>query len=153
VNIPAPAGSLATSRAGTLLAFDVGTRRIGVSVGELGTATAHGIATVDVHRNGPDWRRVEALVEEWRPEGFVVGLPLAADGSETAISRLARRFAADLERRFARPVHWADERLSSDAAAAMLRGSGRRRRAAGQRDRVAAQLILETYLNDRSARK
>jgi putative Holliday junction resolvase len=133
------------------LAFDYGTRRIGVAVGERATRTAHGIVTVAMGRAGADWKHIAALIEEWRPDTLVIGLPLAMDGHETAMSRDSRRFGAALGRRHALPVEWMDERLSSDDAEHRLRAAtapGRRisRRRIRRRDQVAAQLILESYL-------
>ena len=137
----------ASTDTGTLLAFDVGTRRIGVAVGERGPGTAHGIDVVRVHRAGVDWQHIERLVTQWEPRAFVVGVPFDGEGGETSMSAIARRFGAALGKRFARPVHWVDERLTSDAAEAMLRMAGTRIRSEGRRDRIAAQLILETFLN------
>jgi len=80
-----------------------------------------------------------------------VGLPLAMDGSEHAMSARARRFARQLAARYRLPVEFADERLSSVAAAETLRDSGRGGRK--NKDRVhaeAARIILQGYLDDHS---
>jgi putative Holliday junction resolvase len=80
----------------------------------------------------------------------VVGAPYNADGSEGTLSAAARRFAAELERRFALPVHLVDERYSSLEAGAQLkaqRASGERRRriARAQVDSAAAAVILGRF--------
>ena len=60
---------------GTLLGFDFGLRRIGVAVGQTATRTAGPLVTVS-HSDQPDWQAISALVNEWKPAGLVVGLPL-----------------------------------------------------------------------------
>lgn len=134
---------------GSILGFDFGRRRIGVAVGQFATRTASALDTV-AHRDAPDWPAVDRLVREWKPSAFVVGLPLNLAGEETGSSRAARRFGSQLRERFDRPVHFFDERLTSKAAEARfaeLRASGDlRRKHAGRMDAMAAQIILENWL-------
>jgi putative Holliday junction resolvase len=136
--------------AGTVLAFDFGTRRIGVAVGELDTGLAHPLATIAASRDDEWLRAVAALVAEWRPALFVVGLPTRADGVPHAMTARAQRFAGKLERHFALPVELCDERFTTHGASDALRETGvrgaERKRV---RDRVAAQLILQDYLDRR----
>ncbi|MDH3378999.1 MAG: Holliday junction resolvase RuvX [Gammaproteobacteria bacterium] len=137
----------------TCLALDYGQRRIGIAVGQSETATAQGIATVRVGVNGPDWEYLAELIETWRPQHLVVGLPLHMDATESPMATAARRFGTELERRFQRPVIYIDERLTSESADRLLVESGARRsRRAGNRDRLAAQLILQDYFDRFSAR-
>lgn len=131
----------------TYLAFDYGTKRIGVAVGDDITGTARALPTV----NGDDWTQLLRVVAEWGPAALIVGLPLAEDGSEQATTAAARGFAADLGTRSQLPVHFADERFSSRAADDALRerrASGRmqRRVRKGDRDAASAQVILEQWL-------
>ncbi len=134
---------------GSLLGFDFGWRRIGVAVGQTATASASALCTVS-HSEQPDWQAISKLVEEWRPAGLVVGLPLDAGGHETQMSRAARRFGLELEQRFQKPVYFIDERLTSVQAGAefaQARAAGRaRRKDARKLDAVAAKIILENYL-------
>jgi putative Holliday junction resolvase len=136
--------------AGTVLAFDFGTRRIGVAVGETHTGLAHPLTTIAAAR-GDEWlRAVAALVAEWRPVLLVVGLPTHADGVPHAMTARARRFAQKLEHHFALPVEFCDERFTTQGASDALSEAGsrgqERKRA---RDRVAAQIILQDYLDRR----
>src|SRR6185503_10301822 len=85
---------------GTVLAFDFGERRIGVAVGELQLGIAHPLETIDAQANDVRFARIEALVNEWQPALLLVGLPLALDGSEHAMTALARRFALRLQGRY-----------------------------------------------------
>ena len=134
---------------GYILGFDFGLRRIGVAVGQTATHTASSLETVS-HGRQPDWAAIERLVKEWKPAALLVGLPLGAEGEETSMSRAARRFGAALRKRFALDVAYADERLSSRAAGdrfAELRASGNlRKKDASQLDAMAAQIILENWL-------
>jgi len=134
---------------GTLLAFDFGHRRIGVAVGQTLTGSANALAVVPV-ANKPDWQAISVIVTEWKPVAIVVGLPLAADGGETEISKDARRFGRQLQGRYGIPVFYEDERLTSFSAQqrfvdARERGSMRRKEAA-LKDAMAAQIILENWL-------
>lgn len=136
---------------GTVLGFDAGQRRIGVAVGSAFGAGARPVAVVDVHGGGPDWRQVERLVREWRPDGLVVGDPMSLDGGDQPIRRFAQGFARELAARFRLPVVMVDERNSSQEAArrfAVERAEGRRkRRDAELLDAVAAAVIVERWLS------
>ena len=135
---------------GTWLAFDFGLRRIGVAVGQTTTRTANPLAIVRHGDQAPDWDHLRSLVDEWRPAGFLVGLPLGPEGKETPMSGRARAFGKALEARFDRPVDWCDERLSSQAAErrfADQRAAGAaRRKDAAQLDAMAAAIFLENWL-------
>ncbi len=134
---------------GYILCFDFGLRRIGTAVGQATTRTASSLETVS-NNDAPDWANISRLVKDWKPSHFLIGLPLDPEGNETDMSRLARRFGAQLEDRFAKPCIYADERFSSQAAAERfvnMRASGQaRRKDARQLDSVAAQLILQNWL-------
>lgn len=134
---------------GYILSFDFGLRRIGVAVGQATTFTASALETVR-HNQKPDWAAIDRLVKEWKPQLLVVGLPLGAEGDETDMSKAARSFGRKLGSRYALEIAFADERLSSRAAEgrfAEQRAAGsKRRKDAGQLDAVAAQIILENWL-------
>ena len=134
---------------GTIIAFDFGHRRIGVAVGQTLTDSANAL-TVVPFTNRPDWQAIEILLKEWKPAAIVVGLPLAEDGGETDMSKAARRFGRQLEGRFSIPVWHEDERLTSFNAEERFAGARSRgelrRKDASQKDAIAAQIILETWL-------
>ena len=132
------------------LGFDFGEKRIGIAVGHRLTGTASPLQTITPVNDKPDWQSIGKLVEEWQPECCVVGLPLNMDGSETSTTSRARRFARQLESRFAVAVHMADERLTSAIAAQHIR-EGRQKGTRGKTrkgddDKIAAALILEQWL-------
>lgn len=132
-----------------VLAFDYGTRRIGVAVGNR-LSGARPLATVAHGGAAPPWQDIDRLVREWRPTALVVGLPLGLDGGEQATSRAARAFADTLRARFSLPVHLVDERHTSqeaDRRFATRRAAGTaRRKDAATLDAIAAQVILESWL-------
>jgi len=135
---------------GCVLAFDFGTRRIGVAVGETNVGLAHPLATIAAASRDQWLPAVRALMAEWRPALLVVGLPVHADGVPHAMTGRAKRFARELESRFAVPVELCDERFTTRSASSALEESGiRGRRQKASRDRVAAQLILQDYLDRR----
>ena len=121
------------------LVFDFGLKYIGVAVAERRHGTATAITTLRAREGVPVWDRMDALVREWQPEGFVVGLPLNMDDSESDMSGAARRFGARLERRYGIGVEFVDERLSTFEAVQL----------GGSHD-TAALIIAETWLNSLS---
>jgi len=131
---------------GTLIGFDYGPRKIGVAVGQTVTGSASPLTTLRSHGEKPDWRRIEGLIREWRPQAAVVGLPFNMDDTETEIAPRARRFARQINGRFGLPVHLADERLTSIEARNQL---GRHATSLEVVDAMAAKLILETWLSER----
>lgn len=139
------------ARTGTVLAFDFGTKRIGVAVGDFETGLAHPLTTVAAADTRSRFAAIEQLIAEWRPVLLVVGLPSHADGTEHPVGRLARRFAHRLTGRFGLLTEFVDERLTSHDAELALRAAGARgaRLRAGL-DPVAAQRILEAFFAEKS---
>jgi putative holliday junction resolvase len=136
------------STAGTILAFDFGTRRIGVAVGELSTGLAHPLATIAEERRDARFAAIGKLINEWRPALLVIGVPTYADGSEHALTASARRFARQLAGRYSVAVALADERYTTRSAGEALTAAGVRAHDQRRvRDQVAAQLILQNYLD------
>ncbi|BFI96931.1 MAG: Holliday junction resolvase RuvX [Rhodanobacter sp.] len=130
--------------------FDVGSKLIGVAVGNRLTASARALGIVAVREGSPDWPALDALRAQWLPDTLVVGLPLTLDGEEQPASRRARRFADQLHSRYGTAVALVDERHSSQEAAhrfAGARAAGlKRRRDAAALDAEAAAVILERWL-------
>ncbi|HET7674976.1 MAG TPA: Holliday junction resolvase RuvX [Gammaproteobacteria bacterium] len=135
----------------TALGFDFGLKRIGVAVGQTVTGSAADAGAIDARDGEPEWRAIERLAAEWRPQAIAVGIPYNADGSAQPLTARAENFARELESRLNVPVFRIDERLSSHAAEAELkaeRQAGRRRLRKTDIDSRAARLILESWLGD-----
>ena len=138
------------TRAQTVLAFDFGLKRIGIACGDTLTRSAAPRPAAAALRGNPDWQAIAREVRALTPGFLVVGAPYNVDGSEGDLSAAARRFSAELERRFALPVHLVDERFSSLEASAGLtarRASGQRRRRVQRADidSAAAAVILARW--------
>ena len=128
----------------TFLGFDFGVKRIGIAVGQRVTGTATALCTVNARDHAPDWAQISALIKEWRPDALVVGLPMHADGTDSAITRAARKFAQQLEGRYRLPVYMIDERHSSQAAADLLADEQNSKTGL---DAMAARIILQDWLD------
>ena len=122
----------------TLLGFDVGTRRIGIAVGNTLTCTAQALEIAEASRV---FEVVDRLIANWAPAGFVVGLPTQADGADTQGTAPARKFANRLAGRYRLPVDFVDERYTSAEAHAQYGKMA-------AIDHHAAALILQQYLDE-----
>jgi putative Holliday junction resolvase len=133
----------------TVLGFDFGTRRIGVAIGNTLVRVAHPLTTIAAEANAARFAAIAGLIDEWQPGLLVVGRPVHADGTEHRMTARADRFARQLRGRFGMGVALVDERYTSQAAESALAaaGAGAHARKAS-RDRVAAQLILQSWLDD-----
>ena len=132
--------------AGPVLGFDYGTERTGVAVGQTLTCSASPLTTLDALGNQPDWAAIDRLIEEWRPAALVIGIPRNMDGTDSEMTARASRFLRQLRARHRLPTYGVDERLTTFEAEQRLADAGmphNRRRS--EIDRVAAQLILETW--------
>jgi len=133
-----------------ILAFDFGTKRIGVSVGNELLASARELEPLAARDGIPDWRVISALVEEWRPDLFVVGLPLNMDGSESEMSTRARKFGNRLFGRYGVVCEMFDERGTTREAKTIARDQGHAGNYRQQSvDGIAAVLILEGWFAQR----
>jgi putative Holliday junction resolvase len=135
----------AAAPARSFLAFDYGTRRVGVATGNSLLARARPLATL-ASRGDAQLAVIARLVADWQPDALVVGVPFHPDGAEHENTRRARRFARRLHARFQLPVHEVDERYSTTEALARTGDGGG---AAGV-DAEAAAILLEQYLREQA---
>lgn len=140
-----PSGSRTPT--GTVLAFDFGTRKIGVAVGNTISGTARALVTLHEPSHAARFAAIAALLAEWAPVQLVVGRPLHADAKEHAVTALADTFARELARRFGLPVAQVDERYTTQVAQ-IDGGHAKRGRTAPGRDAAAAQIILQAWLDE-----
>jgi len=138
--------------AGTLLAFDFGTKRIGVATGNTLLRRANPLTTIDEEKTDARFAAISALLSEWQPCALVVGLPANEDGTPHELTALCRRFANRIKGRFNLPVILLDERYTSLAASAQLDEEGiHGRKQKALIDQYAAQQILQAYFDEPSA--
>jgi len=119
----------------TFLAFDFGTKRIGVAIGNSEIRQAQPLKTIQNKSLDDTFGAIQKLVQEWEVTNFVVGLPTHPDGAEHEMTKRAKRFGNQLNGRLNLPVQWVDERYTSAVA----------ENQAGDIDSQAAVLILEQY--------
>lgn len=130
----------------TILAFDYGTKSVGVAYGQSLTGTANELAPLPAREGIPNWESVGRLLQEWQPQQLLVGLPLNMDDSESELAKRARKFANRLHGRFGLPIVLFDERLSTREAKEEARQRGHKGNyAQSPVDSIAARLILESY--------
>ncbi|MHA7810896.1 MAG: Holliday junction resolvase RuvX [Marinobacter adhaerens] len=129
-----------------VMAFDFGTRRIGVAVGQELLGTGQPVALIPARDGIPDWQQIESLLQEWHPDLVVVGLPLNMDDTENDMCARARKFGKRLHGRYHVPVEMVDERLTSfEAKGDVMAAGGSRDFGRHGVDDRAAVLILETF--------
>ncbi len=146
-----------------ILGLDYSRRKIGVATGQTLTATASPLVTLLNEAGQVNWSKLDELIKQWKPVCLVVGLPLNMDGSEQATSIAARKFGQQLQKRYSIAVDFMDERLSSREASFILGYDGitspgrnnkpgkkikKNKRNGNDIDSVAAQLILQSWLNE-----
>ncbi len=135
----------------TAMAFDFGTKRIGVAVGQSITGTASPLSILSAKDGVPDWEVLEKLITEWRPSVFIVGMPFNMDGGENEMTSLAQKFSQRLQGRFNVPCFTIDERLSSrearDIKKQLADQQGKKYKEKEAIDSLAAQLILENWFS------
>ena len=127
----------------TVMAFDYGTRRVGVAVGNSETKASQALKTITAPNADGLFRELEGIFREWQPDQIVVGLPTHPDGTEHEMTARAKRFGNQLHGRFNLPVTWVDERYTS----AILEGDPKMR---DNLDAHSAALILEQYFAEKS---
>lgn len=138
--------------AGRLLGVDHGTVRIGLAVCDSEQRVASPLDTYRRRDPAQDARFFSAIAAEYGAVGWVVGLPLHMSGAESTASRECRQFAAWLTATTGLPVAFQDERYTSAAADEALAAAGLNPKQRRERlDKVAAQFILQAYLDSRAA--
>jgi putative pre-16S rRNA nuclease len=122
----------------SFLAFDYGTRRVGVATGNTLMRLAQPLRTLALEGDAR-FKAIEALIKEWTPDALVIGVPFHPDGAEHDNTLRARKFGRQLNGRFGLKVHEVDERYTTvDAQAAGARDA----------DAAAAALILEQFFRE-----
>ncbi len=122
----------------SFLAFDFGTRRIGVASGNNLLVRAEPRCTLRNKADGGHFADISKLIAEWKPSALVVGVPFHPDGAVHENTHRARRFARQLHGRFGLAVHEVDERYTTTEA---LAGG------AVDADAEAAAIILTQFLH------
>ena len=122
----------------SFLAFDYGTKRVGVATGNTLMKLTQPLRTLALEGDAR-FKAIEALIKEWTPDALVIGVPFHPDGAAHDNTARARKFGRQLHGRFGLPVHEVDERYTTvDAESAGARDA----------DAAAAALILEQFFRE-----
>jgi putative holliday junction resolvase len=119
----------------TLLAFDYGTKRTGMAVGNRLMRTAQALGTIQVAGEAK-FEQISKRIREWQPQALVVGVPFYPDGAIHENTLRARKFARQLHGRYGLRVYEVDERYSTTEALAA---------GAKDADAMSACIILEQF--------
>jgi putative Holliday junction resolvase len=120
------------------LAFDYGLKRVGVATGNTFLRQAQPLRTIAAEGDAR-FVQIGGLIDEWRPNALVVGVPFHPDGAEHENTLRARKFARQLQGRFKLPVHEVDERYSTTEA----HSDGAR-----DLDAASAAILLQQFFNE-----
>ena len=103
---------------GRLLGFDFGEKRIGVAVSDIGQDIASSLVVID--NNKELFNKIDKIINEYNPSGFVIGLPKNLDGAIGTISDKVYNFGIEIHNKFNLPIAFYDERFSSKLAENIL---------------------------------
>ena len=135
----------------TVLAFDFGTKNIGVAIGQSSLSTAQPLPPIPAKEGIPNWDQIQKLAEDWKATKVIVGLPLNMDGSEQEMTRRARKFGNRIHARVKLTVEFVDERLSTrEAKELAFEGGHKGNFKQSPIDSIAAQVLLESYWRSHS---
>ena len=133
-----------------ILAIDFGRARIGAAISDELQLLAHPLETIPANEQAP--ARVAQIVREKKVDHVVTGLPKRMNGQLGAAATEVLQFVEKLRGILPCPVVTWDERLTTAAAHRALRSAGKKtRHTRGYVDQVAAQMILQSYLDRRAA--
>lgn len=138
---------LTTDDKNIFLAFDFGTRNIGVAIGQKVTKSATPLTPLLAKNGIPRWEEIDSLITSWQPLALIVGVPYKLDGSDLKVTKLAKRFIEQLKKRYQLEVYAAEERLTTKAAREEIFARGGYKALQNESvDSVAAKIILEEWM-------
>lgn len=129
------------------MALDVGTKRIGIAISDPSGTYALPIATVTRTNRRDDLAQIKSYVDSYRVDELVVGDPLTLSGERATAAHAMDAFVQNLREIFAGTIHRVDERFTTaQATKSLIAADVSRRKRREVVDRMAAALILETFL-------
>ena len=137
-----------------IMGIDLGSRRIGIALSDATEIMASPSSTIHLDGTDDGIAKIMSLAREESVEAYVVGLPLSLSGEDTEQTQISRDFADQLASMSGLTVQLVDERLSSRAANSVIKQVGAAkggRSGSGETDRVAAAIILQTFLDTKRA--
>ena len=131
------------------MAFDFGTKNIGIAIGQEITKTASTFYSIHANDGLPDWVELDMIVKEWKPNLFVVGDPLNMDGTRSKIQDSSDKFSTALNKRYDIGIEKTDERLSSREAKERLENIQMGIKDSRNKHSISAQIILEDWFRSK----
>jgi putative Holliday junction resolvase len=131
------------------MAFDFGTKNIGIAIGQEITKTASTFYSIHANDGLPDWVELDMIVKEWNPNLFVVGDPLNMDGTRSKIQDSSDKFSTALNKRYDIGIEKTDERLSSREAKERLENIQMGIKDSRNKHSISAQIILEDWFRSK----
>ena len=126
-----------------ILAFDFGTKHIGVAVGQTITRTSSPLIVLNVAREGKEiWNTISKLIDEWKPDQLLVGKPLNMDGTPSEMMKKVDPFFKKLQKISSIPCELVDERLTSFEAKHLMQVDSKDDRI----DDLAAKIFLDNWI-------
>ena len=126
-----------------ILAFDFGTKHIGVAVGQTITKTSSPLIVINVAREGKEiWNTISNLIDEWKPDQLLVGKPLNMDGTPSDMMKKVDPFFQKLQKISDIPCELVDERLTSFEAKQLMQKDSKDDRI----DDLAAKIFLDNWM-------
>lgn len=133
-----------------IMSLDFGTKRIGIAMSDELLLTAQGVNSLERKELKSDLEEISRLVQDNNVREIIVGLPLNMDGTYSAMTKEAVGFIDELSKVIKVPVKTWDERLTSvQAERVLLAADASRAKRKKVTDRLAAQIILQSYLDSR----
>jgi len=131
-----------------IIGLDIGDKRIGVAISDHMGWTAQGLETIENTGKNVVHAKLQRIIDEYKPDKIIIGLPLNMNGSEGYRAELVKKFGEDIKTFYPGEIIYWDERLTTVSAhRAMIDGGVRRKKRKQKVDQIAAILILQNYLD------
>jgi putative holliday junction resolvase len=139
--------SLVMTNYKVLLGLDIGTKYIGVAVGQAITKTATPLSSIYLKNQIPNWKALDKFIQLWKPDAIIIGLPQKIAGKNQTIISWIQYISKKIKERYQLPTFLSDETLTSvEARARLFAQKGYRNLSKENVDCYAAKLILEDWL-------
>ena len=123
-----------------IVAFDFGTKKIGVAVGQTATYTSSPLQVVLNKDDKVNWNEISRLLNEWKPELIIIGKPLNMDGTDSEIMKQVERFYQKLKKIYDTNFEYIDERLTTFEARQILEDTN-----INNVDANAAKILIDNW--------
>ena len=123
-----------------IVAFDFGTKKIGVAVGQTATYTSSPLKVILNKDDKVNWNEISSLLNEWKPELIIIGKPLNMDGTDSEIMKQVERFYQKLKKIYDTNYEYIDERLTTFEARQILEDTN-----INNVDANAAKILIDNW--------